>query len=374
MPLCDPNLAPLYTNGEGNTTPVFYEHDFYAANGTDLTPLRESPFSVPTTRWSAFLQDEWRVTPRLTVNLGVRYDSESVLRGNGAPAFSLTGQWAPRAGVSWDVVGNGTSKLYASAGRFYYAMPTDLGGSGLHRQHVRRDVQLQPDLHRAGPRHADRSDPAGGILRWRARRPGNQGVLPGRVHDRFREVDRHDSVGRLEGNIPDARPGDRGPVRPRLQHGALWKLVRTRQPGQPRAGLARALRHVRRILQPDRSDGRAVRVARRPDAGREAHLPRRRGPRSQADRPTRSGSRRRTSTRRSRATTPAPSGRAAARPIPGSTRTSTTTSSRTTPTAGSSSTGRARRGSTASTTRPSGCRSDRSSTCARERRTRAAAT
>jgi hypothetical protein len=124
-PLCDPN-APLYTNGDGNTTQVFYEHDFYTANGTDLTPLRESPFSVPTTRWSAFLQDEWRVTPRLTVNLGVRYDAESVLRGNGAPAFSLTGQWAPRVGVSWDVVGNGTSKLYASAGRFYYAMPTDL--------------------------------------------------------------------------------------------------------------------------------------------------------------------------------------------------------------------------------------------------------
>ena len=38
-PLCDPN-APLYTNGEGNTIPVFYEHDFYAANGTDLTPIR----------------------------------------------------------------------------------------------------------------------------------------------------------------------------------------------------------------------------------------------------------------------------------------------------------------------------------------------
>ena len=64
-------------------------------------------------------------------------------------------------------------------------------GPGLHRQHVRRDVQLQPDLHRAGPRHADRSDPAGGVVRGRARRSGNQGVLPGRVHDRLREDDRH---------------------------------------------------------------------------------------------------------------------------------------------------------------------------------------
>ena len=29
-------------------------------------------------------------------------------------------------GVVWDFVGDGTSKLYASAGRFFYSLPTDL--------------------------------------------------------------------------------------------------------------------------------------------------------------------------------------------------------------------------------------------------------
>ena len=68
--------------------------------------------------------------PTLTLNLGVRWDTESFygLDPITGPfkAFSLTNQWSPRVGVVWDFVGDGTSKLYASAGRFYYSMPTDL--------------------------------------------------------------------------------------------------------------------------------------------------------------------------------------------------------------------------------------------------------
>ncbi len=123
---CDLTRAPLYTNGEGNTTQIFYGHQFFAANGTDLTPLEESPFAVPLKRWSTFLQDDWRASARLTVNVGLRYDAEQVVRGDGVAAFNLTGQWSPRVGVAWDIAGNGTSKIYASAGRFYYALPTDL--------------------------------------------------------------------------------------------------------------------------------------------------------------------------------------------------------------------------------------------------------
>jgi len=41
-------------------------------------------------------------------------------------AFKLKNEWAPRAGFVWDFVGDGTSKLYGSFGRFYYSIPTDL--------------------------------------------------------------------------------------------------------------------------------------------------------------------------------------------------------------------------------------------------------
>ena len=40
--------------------------------------------------------------------------------------MDLTDEWAPRFGFVWDFVGDGTSKLYGSGGRFYYALPTDL--------------------------------------------------------------------------------------------------------------------------------------------------------------------------------------------------------------------------------------------------------
>ena len=106
--------------------PVYYEHQFFTANATDLTPLTRAPFSTPTHRVSGFIQDQWRITPALTANFGVRYDAEQLYNGLDQSAFKLNNEWAPRLGVTWDFAGDGTSKLYASAGRFYYAIPTDL--------------------------------------------------------------------------------------------------------------------------------------------------------------------------------------------------------------------------------------------------------
>ena len=127
---CKPD-APLYTNREGTTLPVFYQHGFFATGTPDDYGIAPAyPFETPTRRYSAFLQDQWRAAPSLTVNLGVRWDTESYygLDPITGPfkAFSLTNQWAPRVGVTWDFLGDGTSKLYASAGRFYYALPTDI--------------------------------------------------------------------------------------------------------------------------------------------------------------------------------------------------------------------------------------------------------
>jgi hypothetical protein len=127
---CDLSLAPFYTNPYGNTYQVYYRHDYYTTTG-DPASYTPQLFIQPTTKsWSAFAQDQWRITPALTVNYGVRYDSQQLL---GTPTadipssgFTLNNQWAPRLGVTWDFIGDGTSKLYASAGRFYYSLPTDL--------------------------------------------------------------------------------------------------------------------------------------------------------------------------------------------------------------------------------------------------------
>jgi len=128
---CDLSKAPLWLDAKGDMVPVFFQHTFFATgteNDFQIAPA--SPFDVSTQRYGAFIQDQWRIAPTLTANLGVRWDSEYF---NGLDpvtgpfkAFSLTNQWSPRVGVVWDFVGDGTSKLYASAGRFYYALPMDL--------------------------------------------------------------------------------------------------------------------------------------------------------------------------------------------------------------------------------------------------------
>ncbi len=131
--ICDLSAAPFYTNSAGQTQQVFYQHDLLA-NGTanDFSIIDASPFSTPTKRYSGFIQDQWRIIPTLTLNVGVRYDTESFYGFSPDPvigefkAFSMSNEWSPRIGVVWDFTGDGTSKLYASAGRFYFSLPTDL--------------------------------------------------------------------------------------------------------------------------------------------------------------------------------------------------------------------------------------------------------
>jgi len=123
---CDLTQAPFYTNSSGKRLQVYYEHRIFTASSSDLTPLVTAPFDTPTKRWGAFVQDQWRILPTLTVNAGLRWDQEHYIAGDNHIAFKLLNEWAPRGGFVWDFVGDGTSKLYGSAGRFFYAIPTDL--------------------------------------------------------------------------------------------------------------------------------------------------------------------------------------------------------------------------------------------------------
>ena len=77
-----------------------------------------------------FVQDSWKASARLTVNAGLRYEQET-LDGELIKDFKLKNNWAPRIGATYDIVGDGKTKLYANFGRFYARVPNDLAARAL---------------------------------------------------------------------------------------------------------------------------------------------------------------------------------------------------------------------------------------------------
>ncbi|MDX1983556.1 MAG: TonB-dependent receptor [Bryobacteraceae bacterium] len=71
-----------------------------------------------------YVQDNWRVHPRLTLNIGFRFEKETVpsfARAVRDTAFSWGwgDKFAPRLGASFDVFGDGRMKIFGSWGRYF---------------------------------------------------------------------------------------------------------------------------------------------------------------------------------------------------------------------------------------------------------------
>jgi hypothetical protein len=72
---------------------------------------------------SVYLQDSYTPTPSVTLNYGLRWDLQEILDKDGQSLVRMEHNLAPRVGATWDFAGNGTSKLYASWGRYYDQVP-----------------------------------------------------------------------------------------------------------------------------------------------------------------------------------------------------------------------------------------------------------
>ena len=123
---CPAGEGVNYTNYQGAVHRVYFRHDFYADQLGSFNPLVSTTTAPPSELWSGYLQDTWRITNRLTLNAGVRYDVQEIKNAQEVTTVDLDDMWSPRAGLVFDWKGDGSTKLFASYGRFYYALPNDL--------------------------------------------------------------------------------------------------------------------------------------------------------------------------------------------------------------------------------------------------------
>ncbi|HEU5402081.1 MAG TPA: carboxypeptidase regulatory-like domain-containing protein [Terriglobales bacterium] len=125
------------------------QQTYYYADFTSL--LRNEPFviakngfpgsvGIKNSNWDFYVQDDWRATRKLTLNIGLRYDYNTVWRENHnqianfdpdtqtilpntqAPYNAPKSDFAPRLGFSFDPFGTGKTVIHGYGGLFYMPM------------------------------------------------------------------------------------------------------------------------------------------------------------------------------------------------------------------------------------------------------------
>jgi hypothetical protein len=121
-----PAVVSGYNYGTGT-----YGHVEVRGNA-DTGPFGEF-FNVHNDRWSLYAQDAWTIGEKLTLNIGIRAESEyippfsedpSIPSGFKPIEFSFGDKLAPRLGFIYDVMGDATLKVFGSYGLYYDVIKT----------------------------------------------------------------------------------------------------------------------------------------------------------------------------------------------------------------------------------------------------------
>ena len=120
---------------------------------------------VPTNAIGTWIEDDWKVLPRLTLNLGLRYDADIGIFGPTAPipnvrtpSFTSNSLFAPRFGFSYDPTGSRRTVIRGGAGMFY----ADIQANQTIDQQIFNGVtSLQPSIQARAGRPIDLTQPFG---------------------------------------------------------------------------------------------------------------------------------------------------------------------------------------------------------------------
>lgn len=125
----------------------------------NYTTFRQS-FGIPglifsTTDYAFYAQDQWRVTPRVTINYGLRYDFQDLPEPNAPNPLvpetetinQATDNIGPRIGIAYDIFGDGKTVIRGGYGLYYGRTPNGTIFNALTRTGL-RNADGSPDLTR----------------------------------------------------------------------------------------------------------------------------------------------------------------------------------------------------------------------------------
>jgi len=112
-------------NGSGSAFNESRRYGFLSGPDTAVVQSLQKA-SSNSSSFGAFVQDSWNLLDKVTVNLGVRYDSQYVFGNDGKVALALPLEFAPRVGIVYDITQQGRSKIYANFARYYESIPLDM--------------------------------------------------------------------------------------------------------------------------------------------------------------------------------------------------------------------------------------------------------
>jgi len=118
--------------GADADSPFYGKYGYYYVRGNWNQPLYGGIWNIHANNYSAYLQDSWTIKNRLTINFGLRAESQYIpsMTNDTSYAgftdkpvkFDLGDALAPRLGVVYDVFGDSSLKVFGSFGIYYDVM------------------------------------------------------------------------------------------------------------------------------------------------------------------------------------------------------------------------------------------------------------
>jgi hypothetical protein len=127
-PLVALNWGVSYTMPDGTVVNGTYGH--YQIRGSWTSPYGYY-WNIHRDRWAIYLQDSWTIRNKLTLNFGLRTESEYIpsfstldptMAAKKPIVFNFGDKLAPRFGAIYDVFGDSSLKVYGSFGIYYDVM------------------------------------------------------------------------------------------------------------------------------------------------------------------------------------------------------------------------------------------------------------